>query len=326
MTEALIEMSRKGFGVVGVVDGAGALVGIVTDGDLRRHMDGLLERRVDGGDDPRAADHRHDGAGLRGAGGDERAQDHHALRHGARGRRRGRRGSCTSTTACAPAWSDAMANGPGAAFAGRGVLKLGLPLVAVGLLAALFLVQTDDTIGGEVRLLPGRRRRARRAASASPTRPSPAPPRATTASASPPTRCCPTPRRRSGRRSPGSPARSSCKDGPVVTLEAATGDLHIPTQRLDMTGAVTITTSDGYRMRRRQGDARPQGRHAGRRRRGGDARGPLGQITSRQPAGRAGGGERGGAAVLFRKRRPADIRSAGHLSEDDGCAGVWRCC
>jgi len=47
MGEALIEMSRKGFGVVGVVDGAGLLAGIVTDGDLRRHMAGLLERTVD---------------------------------------------------------------------------------------------------------------------------------------------------------------------------------------------------------------------------------------------------------------------------------------
>jgi len=46
MTEALIEMSQKGFGVVGVVDAAGALVGIVTDGDLRRHMAGLLDRTV----------------------------------------------------------------------------------------------------------------------------------------------------------------------------------------------------------------------------------------------------------------------------------------
>ncbi|MFO1142366.1 MAG: KpsF/GutQ family sugar-phosphate isomerase [Amaricoccus sp.] len=47
MSEALLEMSRKGFGVVGAVDASGRLVGIVTDGDLRRHMDGLLGRRVE---------------------------------------------------------------------------------------------------------------------------------------------------------------------------------------------------------------------------------------------------------------------------------------
>ncbi|MDZ4310463.1 MAG: KpsF/GutQ family sugar-phosphate isomerase [Cypionkella sp.] len=41
MTEALLVISQKGFGVVGVTE-AGALVGIITDGDLRRHMDGLL--------------------------------------------------------------------------------------------------------------------------------------------------------------------------------------------------------------------------------------------------------------------------------------------
>ncbi|MGG7645379.1 KpsF/GutQ family sugar-phosphate isomerase [Rhodovulum sp. YNF3179] len=46
MTEALLEMSQKGFGVVGVTEADGALAGIVTDGDLRRHMDGLLERRA----------------------------------------------------------------------------------------------------------------------------------------------------------------------------------------------------------------------------------------------------------------------------------------
>ncbi len=45
MPEALLVMSAKGFGVVGVVD-MGALVGVVTDGDLRRNMDGLLARRV----------------------------------------------------------------------------------------------------------------------------------------------------------------------------------------------------------------------------------------------------------------------------------------
>jgi arabinose-5-phosphate isomerase len=38
MSEALIVMSAKSFGCVGVVDRAGALVGIITDGDLRRHM------------------------------------------------------------------------------------------------------------------------------------------------------------------------------------------------------------------------------------------------------------------------------------------------
>ncbi|MWB76828.1 KpsF/GutQ family sugar-phosphate isomerase [Pseudooceanicola sp. 216_PA32_1] len=44
MPEALLEISRKGFGVVGVTGGEGRLAGIITDGDLRRHMDGLLER------------------------------------------------------------------------------------------------------------------------------------------------------------------------------------------------------------------------------------------------------------------------------------------
>jgi arabinose-5-phosphate isomerase len=38
MSDALVEMTSKGFGCVGVVDAHGAIVGIVTDGDLRRHM------------------------------------------------------------------------------------------------------------------------------------------------------------------------------------------------------------------------------------------------------------------------------------------------
>lgn len=42
MSEVLIEISRKGFGVVGVRAADGTLAGIITDGDLRRHMDGLL--------------------------------------------------------------------------------------------------------------------------------------------------------------------------------------------------------------------------------------------------------------------------------------------
>ena len=47
MSDALIEISRKGFGVVGVRGADGALAGIITDGDLRRHMgDGLLSARA----------------------------------------------------------------------------------------------------------------------------------------------------------------------------------------------------------------------------------------------------------------------------------------
>src|ERR1700736_3524879 len=38
MSEAVVEMSAKGFGCVGIADAGGRLVGIVTDGDLRRHM------------------------------------------------------------------------------------------------------------------------------------------------------------------------------------------------------------------------------------------------------------------------------------------------
>jgi arabinose-5-phosphate isomerase len=38
MSDAMMEMTEKRFGCVGIVDGSGDLVGIITDGDLRRHM------------------------------------------------------------------------------------------------------------------------------------------------------------------------------------------------------------------------------------------------------------------------------------------------
>lgn len=45
VAQAILEMTSKGFGCTGVVDAAGTLIGIVTDGDLRRHMaNGLLEQ------------------------------------------------------------------------------------------------------------------------------------------------------------------------------------------------------------------------------------------------------------------------------------------
>lgn len=43
MGDTLIEISQKGFGVAGVTNGDGTLSGIITDGDLRRHMQGLLD-------------------------------------------------------------------------------------------------------------------------------------------------------------------------------------------------------------------------------------------------------------------------------------------
>ena len=42
MAEVLLEISQKAFGVVGVLREHSELVGIITDGDLRRHMSGLL--------------------------------------------------------------------------------------------------------------------------------------------------------------------------------------------------------------------------------------------------------------------------------------------
>jgi arabinose-5-phosphate isomerase len=38
MSDALVEMSAKGFGCVCIVDQVGEIAGIITDGDLRRHM------------------------------------------------------------------------------------------------------------------------------------------------------------------------------------------------------------------------------------------------------------------------------------------------
>ena len=49
MSAALVTMTQKAFGCLGVVDGKGRLVGVITDGDLRRHMgkDLLTARTAD---------------------------------------------------------------------------------------------------------------------------------------------------------------------------------------------------------------------------------------------------------------------------------------
>ena len=43
MADAILEISSKSFGVVGVIDDAGALLGVISDGDLRRKMNTLFE-------------------------------------------------------------------------------------------------------------------------------------------------------------------------------------------------------------------------------------------------------------------------------------------
>ena len=42
MKDALLVMTEKRWGIVGVTDEAGELTGAITDGDLRRHIDGLM--------------------------------------------------------------------------------------------------------------------------------------------------------------------------------------------------------------------------------------------------------------------------------------------
>jgi arabinose-5-phosphate isomerase len=48
MREAILELSSKGFGCVAITSADGALVGIITDGDIRRHIgSNLMEMSVD---------------------------------------------------------------------------------------------------------------------------------------------------------------------------------------------------------------------------------------------------------------------------------------
>lgn len=48
MTDAIITMSEKGFGCLGVIDENGTLTGVITDGDLRRHMQDMLLEKTAG--------------------------------------------------------------------------------------------------------------------------------------------------------------------------------------------------------------------------------------------------------------------------------------
>jgi arabinose-5-phosphate isomerase len=46
MHDAIVEMSAKRLGIIGVTDGAGHLVGAITDGDLRRHIEQGLDHKA----------------------------------------------------------------------------------------------------------------------------------------------------------------------------------------------------------------------------------------------------------------------------------------
>lgn len=125
------------------------------------------------------------------------------------------------------------------------ILKLGLPLVALALVASVFLVQTEDRLGGTIAFSQsdlaelGDGLSLRNSVFTGTTRsndrfrftaalvvPDAAPPKRATITTL--------------------DGRLDLTDGPTVTLLADTGDLDIPSQRLDIAGNVHITSSDGY--------------------------------------------------------------------------------
>lgn len=46
MRDVIVTMTAKSFGIAGVVDAAGRLIGVITDGDLRRNVDRLFDSRA----------------------------------------------------------------------------------------------------------------------------------------------------------------------------------------------------------------------------------------------------------------------------------------
>ena len=140
-----------------------------------------------------------------------------------------------------------MAAGPGLHSRVVAILKVGLPLVALGMLSSLFLGSPGpDGAGlvfapGDVDALgeglvirgatftgitQGQDRFRFTAASVAPD-------------AAPPQRAAIT----------GLSGEVAFAGGPTVTVDAADGDLHVPTQRLDLSGEVHLSTSDGYDLR-----------------------------------------------------------------------------
>jgi lipopolysaccharide export system protein LptC len=171
-----------------------------------------------------------------------------------------------------------MAAGPGLHSRVVAVLKVGLPLVALAMLASLFLIQTDDRLNGNIVFSRGdvdalgsglavtnptftgtTRGDDTFRFSAELVEPDAAPPewaRITALS-----------------------GELALRNGPTVTVRAEAGNLHVPTQRLDLDGTVVIATSDGYRI---DADAVALDLRAGTLAADGavETTGPLGRIAS----------------------------------------------
>ena len=64
MSDVLMRMTGTGYGVAIIIEGQ-RLTGIITDGDLRRNMDGLMTRPRRGCRDPQPQDHPARRAGVR---------------------------------------------------------------------------------------------------------------------------------------------------------------------------------------------------------------------------------------------------------------------
>ena len=81
MSEAILVMTAKSFGCVGVCDSGGCLIGVITDGDLRRHMGGVAAAaHRSGSHAPQPEDDCGRGSGDGRIGIDESVCDHLALR------------------------------------------------------------------------------------------------------------------------------------------------------------------------------------------------------------------------------------------------------
>ena len=140
-----------------------------------------------------------------------------------------------------------MATAPGLYSRLVAILKVGLPLVALGMLSALFLIQTEDRLGPGIQFT-----RGDMAALGSGLRITNPILTGTTESgdafrftaevvvpdAAPPKKAAIT-----------APAGElELRGGPTIAVSADTGALDIETSLLTLTGGVRITSSDGHRM------------------------------------------------------------------------------